>query len=570
MASPALTNAPASALRLGEILLQDGVVDESDLTRALELQQSLSARIGEILVRLGATTDDLVYQALARQLELDFMPELDDTVLESAAETAQAAQAIAPMQTWRAIGWFPLRLESEPTLLTADPLNPAAQEYLARKFPNYQRVLTQPTEIQRLFELLDGGPSTGDDAATSTALEGDLRRMAEQAPIIELVNTLFANAIRLNASDVHVEPFEDQFQIRLRVDGTLRLWKTIDEATFMPVVSRIKLLSNMDIGEKRKPQDGRQTIKVAGREMDLRVSSLPGPHGESLVMRMLEKARRIPDFVALGMTEGQARDLQGLLGHQNGLIVVTGPTGSGKSTTLYRALSELNNGHRKIITIEDPIEYKLSGVNQTQVQADIGYTFASGLRSILRQDPDVVMVGEIRDPETAQIAIQASLTGHLVLSTLHTNTALGAIPRLLDLGVEPFLLGSALRGVLAQRLLRQLCDICATPADAPAAAVASRMAELDTSSARWREPVGCEACGQVGYKGRVAVYEIAVVDDPLRRAIASMKPEPELSEIALKAGYRPMQDMAAHYAATGRTTLVEMQRVLGQTDYAKL
>lgn len=551
--------AGVTCARLGEILLSQGAVDHADLERAVGLQSSMNLRLGEILVRLGAATEEAIFTALSSQLGLEFEAPLAPETIDAALHIADDAKAILPLAGWRRFGWFPVSLDTTPTFVTSDPLNPAANEFLERRFGAYRSQLAAPGDMARLFEAAGDPPASNGPGPGRSTADTDLRRLAEQAPTIELVNTLFASAIRANASDIHVEPFEDKHQVRLRVDGTLRVWKTIDEDTFLPVVSRIKLLSNMDIAEKRKPQDGRQTIRIAGRDMDLRVSSLPGPHGESLVMRLLEKARKIPNFNDLGMSAAQAGELQKILGYQHGIAIVTGPTGSGKSTTLYRALAELNDGQRKIITIEDPIEYKLTGVNQTQVQPDIGYTFAGGLRSILRQDPDVVMVGEIRDPETARIAVQASLTGHLVLSTLHTNTALGAIARLLDLGVEPFLLASALRGVLAQRLLRRLCQTCAPGAETRDAA--------QPAGTQGQASPGCDACGFTGYSGRVAVYEIAHVNEALGTAIAARKTEAELRAIALNAGFQGMRDSAERYVESGQTDRLEVERVLGRSGH---
>jgi len=345
-----------------------------------------------------------------------------------------------------------------------------------------------------------------------------LREMAEEAPVIDFVNQIFSEALKEKASDIHIEPFEDRFAVRFRVDGVLHLKQTRPKGQFDAVASRVKLLSGMDIAERRLPQDGRQTIRFAGQDIDLRVSSLPGSWGESLVLRLLTKDSELPNLEALGL-EGRSGDVfQSLLAQPNGVILVTGPTGSGKSTTLYRGLQGLNDGIRKIITIEDPVEYDMDGIIQIQTNSNIGYSFAKGLRAILRQDPDIIMVGEIRDGETATIAAQAALTGHLVLSTLHTNSALAAIARLIDIGLEPFMIASAVRGLAAQRLVRKLCRHCSQPAQSPEDyetklwALIGKGHDLSQSlkaPAHWQEAKGCEHCANTGYTGRLAIFEVA-------------------------------------------------------------
>ena len=317
--------------------------------------------------------------------------------------------------------------------------------------------------------------------------------------MIDFVNGVFAEALARRASDVHVEPFEDQFFVRMRIDGMLVTARRGPRSNFDAVCSRIKLLSGMDIGERRLPQDGRQTIRVSGQQVDLRVSALPSTWGESVVLRLLGKTSRLPDLEELGLGEAEAERLLALAEQPNGVLLVSGPTGSGKTTTIYRLLTHLNDGVRKIVTVEDPVEFDLPGVVQVHVKSDIGLTFAAGLRAMLRQDPDVIMVGEIRDPETAKIAVQAALTGHLVISTVHTNSALAAVSRLLDLGVEDYLLADVLRGVVGQRLVRRLCPHCATPARPSSAATTRprrRPAWRCEGAADWREPAGCEACAQ--------------------------------------------------------------------------
>ncbi len=355
----------------------------------------------------------------------------------------------------------------------------------------------------------------------------DLLEAADEAPIIRLINALLTQAIREGASDIHLEAFEQRSVVRFRVDGVLRDVVEPQRALHGALVSRLKVMSRLDIAEKRLPQDGRISLRVGGHPVDVRVSTLPTQHGERVVLRLLDKQSARLDIVQLGMHEEIRKDFERLVHAPHGIVLVTGPTGSGKTTTLYAGLMRLDRDRLNILTVEDPIEYDLDGVGQTQVNAKIGLTFAGGLRSILRQDPDVVLVGEIRDLETAQIAVQASLTGHLVLSTLHTNTAVGAMTRLLDMGMESFLISSSLLGVLAQRLVRKLCLKCREPYLANERELELLGSEPDSGVELYRA-VGCAACDQTGYRGRTGIYELILVDDVLRTMIHDQKSEDEL------------------------------------------
>jgi general secretion pathway protein E len=398
-----------------------------------------------------------------------------------------------------------------------------------------------------------------------------LRELAEEAPVIDFVNGVFAEALQRRASDIHVEPFEDRFTVRMRVDGILYTVRTAPRTSFDAVCSRIKLLSGMDIGERRLPQDGRQAIRISGQEVDLRVSSLPAAWGESMVLRLLGKTSKLPELSELGLSDGDAVRLHKTVHQPNGIVLVTGPTGSGKTTTIYRLLTGLNDGVRKIITVEDPVEFDLPGVVQVHVKADIGLTFAAGLRSILRQDPDVIMIGEIRDPETARIALQAALTGHMVISTVHTNSGIAAIARLLDLGVEDYLLADVMRGVVGQRLVRRLCPHCSRPADPQAAETFTRNVpsvvrkRLRGKTLNWREPVGCSRCGG-GFLGRLALFEIAPFNADIAAAIRRRAREPELLELCRATGTLTMYEDGVFKAAEGVTSMSEIFRVIGAVD----
>ncbi|MFV3286374.1 GspE/PulE family protein [Pseudomonas sp. NY15356] len=386
----------------------------------------------------------------------------------------------------------------------------------------------------------------------------DLLESDDEAPVIRLINGLFAQALRQRASDIHIETFEQSLVVRLRIDGHLREVLRPPRALSAMLVSRIKVMARLDIAEKRQPQDGRITLRAAGREVDVRVSTLPGIHGERVVMRVLDKQASLLALDNLGMTEAVLHGLRGCLARPNGIVLSTGPTGSGKTTTLYACLNSLNDGSRNILTVEDPVEYAIAGIGQTAINPRAGLTFASGLRAILRQDPDVIMLGEIRDRETAQIAVQASLTGHLVLSTLHTNSAVGAVTRLRDMGVEPFLIASSLRGVLAQRLVRRLCP-CAVPHPLQAAErrLWPELANLDETY----HPVGCEQCQGTGYVGRLGLYEFIELDAGLVALLYD-----GASEVAMQ-GYladrrQSLVGMASDCLARGRTSLAEVLRVV--------
>jgi general secretion pathway protein E len=387
----------------------------------------------------------------------------------------------------------------------------------------------------------------------------DLLEVEDEAPIIRLINGLIAEAVKLRASDIHVEPFEAKLSVRLRVDGVLQEVVKISHRAAPLLVSRIKVMARLDIAEKRLPQDGRISLTIGGKSIDVRVSTLPAQYGERVVMRLLDKRQGRLDLNALGMGAEVLQAYRRGLAQPNGIILVTGPTGSGKTTTLYGGLSTLNDQTRNILTVEDPIEYAVEGIGQTQVNTKVGLTFAAGLRAILRQDPDVVMVGEIRDAETAQIAVQASLTGHLVLSTVHTNDAVSAITRLRDLGIEPFLLASTVKVILAQRLVRRLCVACKR-AHAPDASEITLLGKHAHAVTAIYDPVGCPTCKGQGYVDRIGLYELVTISDELRRLIHDDAPEQELAATAFRASSTLIQNGMAHVAA-GVTSLEEVLRV---------
>ena len=434
-------------------------------------------------------------------------------------------------------------------------------------------IIDDATFERRLSEIYASnalGADANDDLAIPSGLEGLLEEMPatedlldshDDAPVIRLINGVIAEAVRVGASDVHLETFESRLLVRLRVDGVLREALSLNPRMAPLLVSRIKVMARLDIAEKRVPQDGRIALMLGGRNLDVRVSTLPSRAGERVVLRVLDRDKAGVDLDALGMGARERTAFDLALSEPHGVILVTGPTGSGKTTTLYAALSGLNDGQRNILTVEDPVEYAIEGIGQTQVNSRVGMTFAAGLRAILRQDPDVVMVGEIRDSETASIAVQASLTGHLVLSTVHTNDAAGAIVRLRDMGVEPFLLASSVRLILAQRLVRKLCTECRRE-DVLDAVTAARL-DVAAGSRHYR-PVGCSHCSQTGYLGRQGVYEALRVDDRIRQLIATSASEEELAEAAFGANRSGLlADSVRKLVLDGVTSVDEAVRVTG-------
>ena len=433
-----------------------------------------------------------------------------------------------------------------------------------------------PEQFDELIAAAYNGAGTGAEAlANGLAQDPDLSQLLQEipkvedlldsqddAPVIRLINALLTQALREGASDIHIEPFETRSVVRLRIDGTLRDLIEPARALHAAIVSRVKIMAQLDIAEKRLPQDGRMTIRVAGKVVDVRVSTIPTGHGERVVLRLLDKHAEQLDLARLGMDEAMLAQVNRLIHAPHGIVLVTGPTGSGKSTTLYAALSRLDAKALNIMTVEDPIEYDLDGISQTQVNSRIEMSFARALRSILRQDPDVVMIGEIRDLETARIAVKASLTGHLVLATLHTNDAVSAVTRLVDMGVEPFLLASSLIGVGAQRLVRKLCLQCRKPYVGDAEQL--RLLGRSAADGKLYSAQGCDACRKSGYHGRTGIYELMMVDDPLRQLIHARAPEQALREYALAHGMRPMREDGMRWVAQGLVSLEEVLRVTGE------
>jgi len=553
---------PPSQFLLGQELLSRGHVAEADLERALAFQaQSPGDRLGAILVRLGALSEENLLAALSAQTGYAVVTLADIPRSGVDAALRRLGWPIARLQALRVMAW-----EDGEGALNAcaeDPLNASLQEAVeaAAACPVRWHFVRSRDHERLLASMAEGVGTELIDAAR-------YREMAEDGPVIAFVNNLIAQAIDERASDIHIEPGEFACEVRYRIDGVLHTRSDFALDRFPAVASRIKLIAGLDIAERRLPQDGRITLRAAGAEMDMRVSVVPAVHGESIVMRLLPKQRHDLRLEALGMESDQLAQLRRWLDLPSGLVLVTGPTGSGKSTTLYAALSAVDDRTRKILTVEDPVEHRLPGIMQVQVQAEIGYTFARALRSFLRHDPDIIMVGEIRDRETAEIAIQSALTGHLVLATLHTNDALSAFTRLTDMGIEPYLVAAAVQAVMAQRLVRRLCLQCATPAEPPPGADAELARWPDVEPVAWRAAAGCERCQRTGYRGRLGIYELVDVDAGLRHAVATMAAQNELERLADAAGRRNLRQDGLLKARRGQTTLAEVSRVAGSAAAA--
>jgi general secretion pathway protein E len=500
---------------IGEILIQHYGVSTADIDRALKFQVQYGGRLGAILINMGIISEDTLVAALAAQLDLPTFDDIDRSRLNF-KELVLPKGADLPFLLRHC--WVPLENQNSLMVFAAvDPLDLEVSQLLRDLEVDWRVYLVTETQLRELQGELELALDTaetealGDISLSETEVD-KLRELASEAPIVNLVNRLMARAVLRGASDLHFEPFKDMYRVRFRIDGLLHDIDFLPVSMQLPIASRIKILSGMDIAERRRPQDGQISMKVASRDLDIRVSTLPLADGESLVLRFLIKESVSYSLDHLGLAPDLIRLLTEDIRKTAGVILLTGPTGSGKTTTLYSCLNAINSEDKKIVTIEDPVEYRLDGINQIQVHSDIGYDFIHALRSILRQDPDVIMVGEVRDPETARAAMQSSLTGHLVFSTLHTNDAPSTYTRLIDLGLQEYLINSSLISVIAQRLVRRLCDECAVPdpdADALIAAHGLKPLadQMENGSVSPRCPVGCPACNHTGYRGRVGIME---------------------------------------------------------------
>jgi len=546
-------------------LIDERIIDQIVLDRAVSAARKTGERLDRVLTKLGLLSETNLAIALSKHLSLP-LARPTDVPLERILPDVLEPDFVRRSRV------LPLAIDGGRLCVgVTDPLNlePVhALAYLTTLAVDI-RIFT-PADFEKAFEALyaervldPGRGSLGGHEASELDVQR-LRDIASEAPVIRLVNQIIANAVEAHESDIHVEPDVDQVLVRYRIDGMLRTAQTLTPALRAAVTSRIKIMSKLDIAERRMPQDGRIKIAVRGIDIDFRVSTIPTAFGESVVLRILDRSRVELDFAKLGFAADHVVALQGLLSEPNGIILVTGPTGSGKTTTLYTALKSLNSSERKIFSVEDPIEYQLAGINQVQVQAEIGLDFPHALRAILRQDPDIIMIGEIRDLETARIAIQSSLTGHLVLSTLHTNSAAAAITRLIDIGVENYLLASTVKGIVAQRLVRKLCQHCAAPHDWAvhweAELVRASPAIRAHGVPNIREARGCSQCGGTGFAGRSTIAEILLVDDALHQLILSNASDGQINQAARERGMVSMYEMGVVKVWQGLTTIEEVLR----------
>ncbi len=550
-------------VRLEKSLLSSGKVQEDDINRAKVLQTSTGLQLAGALIRIGAISEDNMLQELSFQLGVKVLERKDLPGLQTIYKFMSSCDLNFDWFISKEVAIWPDSEQGFINCLCRKIHDVSVSEVVRKFFVGKEIVwfLGSTQMLDGLFEELEKEHSR--ENLFSGEKNRHLRELAEEAPVVDFVNNIIAQAVDANASDIHIEPEETEFKVRFRVDGVLhdRLNQPIER--FAAVASRIKLVSGLDIAERRVPQDGRMTTRLGGSEMDVRVSSTPCVFGESVVMRLLPKDENSVELTNLGMEPDHYSEMRSWARLTSGIVLVTGPTGSGKSTTLHAALSESNDGTRKIITVEDPVEKRVRGVTQIQVHEEIGYTFAHALRAILRQDPDVIMIGEIRDAETAEIAIQAALSGHLVFSTLHTNDALSAFTRLIDMGVEPFLVASPLRGVQAQRLVRKLCSVCSEDT----VFQESSLPDLDEAlmgrlGSNWKRAVGCSHCQNTGFSGRVGIYEMINVGPDLQELVIKEGTINELRNLAFKPGVRTLLHDGFLKASQGVTTIDEVFRVV--------
>jgi MSHA biogenesis protein MshE len=554
-------------IRIGDLLMSHQVISQDQLNAALAEQKRSGRKLGRVLIESGIISEEQLLKFLSQQLNIPYIdlkrfnykPEVVRLIPETHA------------RRFRAI----VLDDSRDALLVglADPTDIFAYDELARVLrrpirlavvqesellKTIDRVYRRTEEISGLAqELQEEMLASGVDLGELAAAEG-----LTDAPVVKLLQSMFEDAVQVNASDIHIEPDERELRIRFRLDGVLRVQTTADRRIGPPMVSRVKLMAGLDISEKRLPQDGRCNIRVRDRSIDVRISTMPTQHGESVVMRLLNPLSGVLSLEQLGMPKPMLERFRAMLASPNGLVLVTGPTGSGKTTTLYAALQELNRPESKILTVEDPVEYRLAGITQVQVNAKIELTFARVLRSMLRQDPDIILVGEMRDQETAEIGLRAAMTGHLVLSTLHTNDAVTSALRLVDMGVEPYMVAASLRGIVSQRLVRRICESCAESYDLPPAQLAVVRAEMGerASGLKFRRGAGCSHCNGTGYQGRIGIFEFLEMDAGLVEALHGRDPL-KFAQVAKKQTiFVPLRRAAILLAAQGLTTMDQVVR----------
>jgi type IV pilus assembly protein PilB len=573
----AAQNAALRIEPIGELLLTQGLVTREKLLQALEIQGQSGGRLGRVLVEMGVVSEATLARSLAQQWGLPFtgLPEegIDPEVARLIPTSLAHRHGVVAIE--RKNNRIVIAMSDPSNIIAIDDIRLltgldveiviAAGDDIARAQAQFYGI---SLNMEEMLKGQPGGLSVEADGEEELSTSEDvslerLRTMGEEAPIVKVVNQIFTQAIRAGASDIHLEPHRHDVKVRFRIDGLLHDFMSPPKAIQSALVSRVKILASMDIAERRLPQDGHVHLKVEGKEFDLRVSTLPTVQGEKVVIRILDQSTSKVSLNKLGMPSDLLAQWENLVNKPYGMIIVTGPTGSGKTTTLYTSVARINTPERNIVSVEDPVEYQIPRVNQVQVNTRAGLTFANGLRSILRQDPDVVLIGEIRDRETAEIAVQASMTGHLVLSTLHTNDAPGAVTRLRDMGVESFLITSSLIGVLAQRLVRVICPHCKEAYAPPADAL--RRLELDPEehqNVHLYRGTGCDSCHKTGYRGRIGVYEMMTMSESLRAMVISGAPVDELRAAAQQEGMRTLRQDGVQKVLEGITTFEELLRVV--------
>ena len=553
--------------RLGQILLRQESISQEELDAALEEQAERDQLLGQLLLARRAITTVQLCNALAQQSGISCASQLPEAVTET------SLLEILPLNYVKEHGIMPLEWEGESLrVVLADPYATTAINDLEALVDAPLDLCLAPAEdvlglINRSYEIHAGGASEmvadmdEDQEGDAPSLEpDDLLDSSDEAPVIRFVNSLITQAYKERASDIHIEPFENELVVRYRIDGILYEVLRPPQNASASISSRIKIMAGLNIAEKRLPQDGRFRVRIAAKDIDVRVSSLPTAFGERLVLRLLDKSSSVLALEDIGMKDDLLLRMEKMIASTHGVFLVTGPTGSGKTTTLYAALSRLDRKQKNIITVEDPIEYQLSGVGQIQVNAKIDLTFANGLRSILRQDPDVIMVGEIRDQETAEIAIQSALTGHMVFSTLHTNDAAGGLTRLVEMGIEPFLAASSVVGILAQRLVRTICPHC-RETYTPETTILERINIDPARGDTFYRGRGCDKCMDIGYRGRTGVYELLSINEKIRAAILANADAGTIRTMAIEGGMNPLRNAGLELARQGVTTLEEVIRV---------
>jgi type IV pilus assembly protein PilB len=569
--------------RLGDYLVELGFITNEQLETALKEQKEKGGKLGTVLIQLGFLSEDVLLAILGKQSGVSYVSlqeygNISEDAIRAVPETIAKNQMLVP-------------IKKEGNLLTiaiADPLNVFATDDLKlltgcdirmvvasdndiktalEKYYSSKKKPKTKSEFQEAVDLIDHDQKKKNQETTVEFIKAsvfDVEDEGEAAPAIKLTNMIISDAVNKGASDIHIEPMEKGINLRFRIDGVLVQQPSPPKRIQSALISRLKVMADMDISERRVPQDGRTKIQVEGRELDIRISSIPTVYGEKIVMRLLDPKGLQLDLEKLGFDERELKVFRKVIEYPNGMVLVTGPTGSGKTTTLYSALSILNQTHANITTIEDPVEYILEGVNQVQAKPDIGLTFANGLRAFLRQDPDIIMVGEIRDKETAEIAGNAALTGHLVLSTLHTNDAPSTVIRMLNMGVEPVLIAATLKLIVAQRLLRRVCQQCRAAYEVTADQIKSLgvPVQLDPNSKiRLFKGSGCDHCNKTGYKGRVGIYEVLEINEEMRQLIVKSAPPYEIRMAATRTGVESLREVAVKKLFAGLTSIEEVIRV---------